>query len=342
MPGPNAEAVRVEQMDVRRRARGAVGRGRRALGALRGTQQHDDFTQLMVSHEIHHALATDTAAWAPYIRWAHPGHFYSPIPSRPDVVADAGRIFDASARSLPAIRLDEDAIRQRFLEVSQILADWSFPEDPAPPLRYFTGEGNFAYGIGDGMMLHGMLRLLRPKRLIEVGSGFSSCVTLDTNERFLDGSVDLTFVEPYPELLLRLTAESPDSIHLLESRLQDVPTSLFESLGAGDVLFVDSTHVAKVGSDVVDLFHRVLPSLASGVVVHIHDVFWPFEYPQEWVLEGRAWNELYLLRAFLEFNDEFEILLFNDWMARFERPLIESHLPRMLENTGGALWLRRR
>jgi hypothetical protein len=113
--------------------------------------------------------------------------------------------------------------------------------------------------------------------------------------------------------------------------LQDVPLSTFQLLDSGDVLFVDSTHVAKLGSDVNRILFEILPALASGVVVHFHDVFYPFEYPKNWVREGRGWNETYVLRAFLEYNEAFEILL---W----------GHMLRTLGHyagTGGSIWLRK-
>ncbi len=116
---------------------------------------------------------------------------------------------------------------------------------------------------------------------------------------------------------------------------------VFSALQAGDVLFIDSTHVLKTGSDVAWLYGDLLPALNEGVYVHIHDMFYPFEYPREWVLEGRAWSEVYVVRAFLAFNTDFEIVLFNDWLGTFHRDRIAAELPLMLANSGGALWLKR-
>ena len=124
--------------------------------------------------------------------------------------------------------------------------------------------------------------------------------------------------------------------------VQDVPLDTFAALRAGDVLFVDSSHVVKTGSDVHHLFTKVLPVLCAGVVVHVHDVFWPFEYLRHWISEGRAWNEAYLLHAFLMYNDTFEIVLWNHWLATAHPEIVASELPAMLENPGGALWMRRR
>jgi hypothetical protein len=107
----------------------------------------------------------------------------------------------------------------------------------------------------------------------------------------------------------------------------------------GDILFVDSTHVGKIGSDVLFLVHQVLPSLPAGVHVHVHDIFYPFEYPPEWLYEGRAWNEAYLLRAYLTFNETIRINWFSSYLALFHRAEVEASLPTWGVNTGGSLWL---
>jgi hypothetical protein len=100
--------------------------------------------------------------------------------------------------------------------------------------------------------------------------------------------------------------------------------------------------VSKIGSDVNHLFFEVLPRLARGVYVNFHDVFHPFEYPRSWIYEGRAWSEAYLLRSFLTFNHEFEVVLFNTFLETFHEPWFREHMPLCLENPGGSIWLRRR
>ena len=128
---------------------------------------------------------------------------------------------------------------------------------------------------------------------------------------------------------------------MIAADVQDVSPEHFQSLEANDVLFIDSSHVMKVGSDVVYLLSDVLPSLKRGVVVHFHDIFWPFEYPESWLLDGRAWNEAYGLKAFLQFNSSFEIVFFNSYLSVHHRNILERHLPLFLRNPGGSLWLRK-
>lgn len=161
-----------------------------------------------------------------------------------------------------------------------------------------------------------MMRRARPARVIEVGSGFSSLAMLDTNERFFDGAVELTFIEPNAERLLsQLRPGDERRAEIITSPVQEVDLSGFERLSAGDILFIDSSHVAKVGSDVNHLVFSVLPRLAPGVLVHFHDVPYPFEYPEDWIHYGFAWNEAYLLRALLQFNSAFRIVLWNSYVA---------------------------
>ena len=129
---------------------------------------------------------------------------------------------------------------------------------------------------------------------------------------------------------------------IIVSPVQDVPVSVFESLEANDILFIDSSHVSKVASDVNWLVFTVLPVLERGVYVHIHDIFYPFEYRPDWVHQGRAWTEAYLIRAFLEFNDAFEMVLFSSYLRSFHRETVTSVMPLWDGNIGGSLWLRRR
>ena len=110
-----------------------------------------------------------------------------------------------------------------------------------------------------------------------------------------------------------------------------------------DVLFVDSGHVLKTGNDLHHVLFEVLPVLTPGVVIHFHDIFWPFEYPATWVLdERRAWNENYALRAFLSGNAGYEILFFNDYFARYQLDAMRAAHKLIARNTGGSLWLRKR
>ncbi len=271
-----------------------------------------------------------------------PGSFYSPIvdPRSPYV----RRAFDFSLNADPLARMpswNEARVVAFFERWAAQAANLNLPESPRPGSRYHLANELFAYG--DGLAYAGLLLESRPARVVEIGCGFSSCLAMDLNDRCFGGRAALRFIEPYPEALLaRLAPGDPYRSAIAAIPLQDAVDEWFRSLEPGDLCFYDGSHVVKTGSDAHDFYFRVLPLLAPGVVIHIHDVFYPFEYPQEWVLDDRrSWNELYLLRAFLEGNRDFEILAFNDYLYRRRPELVEPRLPLALKNNGSSLWLRK-
>jgi len=273
--------------------------------------------------------------------WVPPGHFYSPIVNQDEVHADAERLFVSGLRELPAVELRIDEQLALVRELSRFYSEADFPEQPVAGRRYSTENGYF--GFVDAFGYYALLRHLRPRRVIEVGAGWSSALLLDTDERFLGGATDCTFVEPYPERLLsRMTDDDRRRTRLLRSRLQDVDLAEFQRLEAGDILFIDSSHVAKTGSDVLFALFDVLPTLANGVWVHFHDVHANFEYSRRWVEEGRSWNEGYFLRAFLMHNREWEVMLHNANLAAAAGPELVHAMPRMAVGGGGSLWLRKK
>ncbi|MDR1968421.1 MAG: class I SAM-dependent methyltransferase [Burkholderiaceae bacterium] len=271
-----------------------------------------------------------------------PGHFYSPIISIDEAKRDENRIFLTNIpRRLPGIDMNEEGQLANLDKFEEIYPSIDFPTNKENTHRYYYE--NPAYSYSDAIMLHCMLRTIQPRRIIEVGSGYSSCMMLDTNEKYLEKSTEFTFIEPYPELLKSLIRNDDlESINIVETRLQDVPLTAFSKLERDDVLFIDSTHVSKTGSDVNFLLLEILPSLKSGVYVHLHDIFYPFEYPKEWVFMGISWNEVYVLRAFLQFNNEFSIEMMNTFLEYFHEQRFAERMPLCLKNRGGSIWLRKR
>lgn len=281
--------------------------------------------------------------------WQPPGHFYSPIPSLAELRPRAARIFDMTATRLPAVDLNRERQAALLETFEPLYADIPFPEDPAAGFRYHFRNEYFSYA--DGVTLFCMLRHLRPKRVVEVGSGYSSALMLDTNDRFLGRSIRFTFVEPHPERLESLIWDADRAATtILRHPVQETPLSVFDELEAGDVLFIDSSHVGKTGSDVNFLLFEVLPRLARGVHVHFHDIFHPFEYPKGWIEEGVAWNEAYLLRAFLQYNHAFEIEFFVSFVMHHMKERAARVMPLALKSEkesislyndapGGSIWL---
>lgn len=287
------------------------------------------------------SLGTQLEALRSHFRFVPPGHYHSPFPSIEEVRRDEHRLFGQWPRTLPGVDLREEAQLRLLGELRRYYAELPFAAERVPHLRYYFD--NEMYSYSDAIFLYAMLRHLRPSRYMEVGSGFSSAVALDTNDLFLGARLRCTFIEPFPERLHSLLREGDQKcVDIIEGRLQDVPLEQFLTLEENDVLFIDSSHVAKAGSDVNRIFADILPVLRPGVHVHLHDVFYPFEYPREWVLEGRAWSEAYLLRAFLAFNGAFEVVLFNTFLEHFHQDLFVSDFPLCLKNKGGSIWLRRR
>ncbi len=272
--------------------------------------------------------------------WKEPGHFYSAVPDWDDLdrlIADAG----GAADDIPGVDLRIEQQWELFESLAPFYGSHPFSDDGTEGQRYrFVND---AYGHADGLTLHALLRHLQPTRVVEVGSGWSSACLLDTADAFLDPLPQVTFVEPYDELLRsRLLPGDLDRVEILTERVQDVALDRFDALDAGDVLFIDSTHVAKVGSDVNHLYFRVVPRVRSGVVVHVHDVFPGFEYPPEWHRERRVWTEIYLLRSFLQFNEAFEVLLWVPLLLALDTPRVLAVAPEIERNPGGSIWLRRR
>lgn len=278
------------------------------------------------------------ASWAS--RFAPPGHFYSPFPSLDDIRRNEERLFGPPPRELPGIALNEDEQLKLLEDLSTYYGELPFPEGKTAGHRYYY-ENTF-YSYSDAIFLFAMIRHIRPKHIIEVGSGYSSCVMLDTNELFFDNKIQCTFIDPFPQRLFGLISEADkDLVEIVPQRVQEVDEERFSRLGENDILFIDSSHISKVGSDVNHLFAEVLPALQTAVYVHFHDIRYPFEYWPEWIYEGRAFTEAYVLRAFLAFNDAFRIVLFLTFLEHFHRDWFARNMPLCLRNTGGSIWLRR-
>jgi hypothetical protein len=235
-----------------------------------------------------------------------PVHFYQPIPD----TRTLGEGPWAKYSEMPGVRINEERQLELLARFSAEYKDEyeSFPrERGGEPHRYFVRNG--AFETVDGEILYCMIRHFRPRKIFEVGSGNTTYLSAQAalkNAAEGGAACELVAFEPYPnEVLL---AGFPGLTRLVEAKAQDIPFETFDQLGDGDILFIDSSHVLKIGSDVQYLYLEVLPRLRKGVIVHVHDIFLPGEYPRKWVMEQNTfWNEQYLLQAFLAFNDTFEI-----------------------------------
>lgn len=266
-----------------------------------------------------------------------PGHFYSPIPNIEDIKKNEATIFNIPDQVL-GINLNTESQLELFDELKKYYHELPFCENKIDNLRYYYN--NDAYSYGDAIIYYSMIRNLRPKKVIEIGIGYSSCVLLDTNEYFFDDSISCSFIDPYPEVLLSLLKDHDTSkINLINKKLQDVDINLFKDLSKGDILFIDSTHVSKVNSDVNYIFSKILPNIKKGVYIHFHDIFYPFEYPKNWIYQGWYWNECYMLKCFLQYNNSFKIKFFNTYLYQFFKEKLIKHMPLIEKNSGGSIWI---
>ncbi len=281
------------------------------------------------------AIQAERDKWA---RFSPLGHFYSPVPSPEEVEAAFAR--GGNGPPFPGVDLNDDTQFAILKEIASCYGELPFPERETAGKRYHLA--NRSYGPYDACVLYGMMRRLQPRRVVEVGCGYSSAALMDANDASFGGRIALTFVDPDLAQLRRLLLPGEVSpATLIEKPVQDVPNHVFEALGAGDILLIDTSHVSKVGSDVNHLFFKVLPALKSGVWVHIHDVTGNLEYPRGWFDEGRAWNELYLLRAFLMYNRAFRVMFSSSYMSDEHHDFLRDRMPKCAAGGGGQLWLRK-
>ncbi len=231
-----------------------------------------------------------------------PGHFYSPIPGDDDIkrAMHAKRAFKWSTALLSDLDSIEDATKRLVSLNTEPLIDYLRNEEKTYPIN------SNQFVLADAVTLWGLISALNSKLIVEVGSGHSTSLMLDLKQYFnLD--LHLICIEPYPARLKETLGSRISEVELLEVKVQDVEMGVFGELGENDLLFVDSSHVSKAGSDVNHLVFNVFPNLQKGCYIHVHDVFSGFEYPEKWLREGRSWNEAYILRAFLMFNSAFSI-----------------------------------
>jgi len=266
------------------------------------------------------------------------GHFYSPIINTVELEEAEARIWSDSNEIL-GVDFNDPNHHILLSEVfPKYLEDYDYSWDSVDETTFYVNNGQF--GWCDSRILFSMLRHLKPKRIIEIGSGYTSLLTADVNRRFFKKELEFTCIEPYPSEFL-LKGVSGISC-LIPEKVENLHLSTFSNLQSGDILFIDSSHVSKTGSDVNYLFFEVIPRLPEGVLIHIHDIFLPAEYPKTWILnEGRSWNEQYLVRALLMYTQGFEVV-FGSAYSFYKHPEL---LKKVLQNhlqLGGSLWLRKK
>lgn len=269
----------------------------------------------------------------------YPGYHGSTLPSLKAISGNRQKIFAADINHSDGIDLNENNQLSLLNQLSEYYAEYQPEQHETPDKLYYYD--NEMYGYNDGFILYSFLRHFQPGRVVEAGSGHSSALMIDTCEEFLPHT-RLTFIDPWSTTIAGVLKKKPDKdFHLLRTELQDVPLDMFTGLNANDILFIDTSHVVKIGSDLSALLFSILPGLSTGVIVHIHDIWWPWEYPEAMLMEGRAYNEIYLVRSFLQYNKSFEILFFSSFLEKKHADLIQERMPGYRNGSGQSLWIRK-
>jgi hypothetical protein len=259
-----------------------------------------------------------------------PVHFYQPIPDTRELAKAYPK-----PSALSGIEWNEDGQRE-LLRVFDAFAGETatFAQKPSSPESFYLDNGLFV-GI-DPHIYYSVIRHFKPRKIIEVGAGFSTLVAAQALKA--NGSGQVIAVEPYPRNFIE---RGVNGIQHIAQKAEALGAAFFDQLEANDILFIDSSHVVKTSGDVNYLVLDVLPRLKSGVIVHIHDIFLPFDYPEEWTLQNHwFWTEQYLVQAFLIHNARVEILLANNFLAEAYYDDLKRLFPHALKWTGGSLWLR--
>ncbi len=259
-----------------------------------------------------------------------PVHFYQPIPDTRELPETLWK----RPRDLVGINMNDavqlDLLRNHFTKFQDECSN--FPAEPPP------GQRRPFRGV-DALVGYCMVRHFQPRLIIEVGSGFSSLALGQAAAKNKNSA--LICIDPFPSDFLR--KGFPGLRSSIKEKIQNIDLKFFSQLQSGDILFIDSSHTVKIGGDVNYLFLEVLPRLKPGVIVHVHDIFLPFEYRRDWVLdEFRFWNEQYLLQAFLTFNSEFEVLLANYYLSSHHKEHLQAAFPDLPGWIGGSFWMRRK
>ena len=262
----------------------------------------------------------------------------SPIPRRADL--DAGVFAEPSP--MRAVNWDADA-QMRFVEddLASALTEFRPQPDPdAPPGRFRLD--NQTYDRVDAELLYGIVRWARPKRYVELGSGYSTLVAADARvaNRAEGAEATIDCYDPYPSPHVLARDDLAPRVQRVSA--QALPEDVVTELAAGDVLFVDTSHTVKMGGDVNRIVLDLLPLLAPGVVVHFHDIFLPWDYSRGHVDQAHFWTEQYLLQAFLMYNAAFEVLVSGQAVARAHPDRLRAVIPSFHDGVSpGAIWLRR-
>jgi hypothetical protein len=264
-------------------------------------------------------------------------HYYEPLFHGDDLKYPL-----ADERELPGIDFNAKsqlALLRAFTYNDEIVQTFGAPGGASLFGHHFSVD-NRAFRRGDIDLYYNLIRHFKPRRIIEIGSGFSTIVALAAIEKNQGEHhpCEITAVEPYPWF-------RHEKLQLIDQLVETLDLDFFRSLGENDVLFIDSSHMIRPQGDVLHEFLKILPILAPGVVVHVHDIFTPRDYLDRWVrTEVKFWNEQYLLEAFLTCNRQFEVLIAPNYLQIHHREELLACCPLLAKDPNAAIhsfWMRR-
>jgi len=249
-------------------------------------------------------------------------------------------------RILPGLDFNEEeqlAILEKFDYNEELLKyPLEKPSDYSRPLFYYNNPN---FKSGDAEYLYNVIRLYKPSKIVEIGSGFSTLIAHEANlknERE-DGNFTCEHIciEPYQRNWLEDTGVS-----VIRQPVEQIEVEWFKRLNQNDILFIDSSHIIRPQGDVLFEYLHILPVLNSGVMIHIHDIFTPKDYPADWLFKKvRLWNEQYLLEAFLSFNHQFKIIGALNFLAHHYTNELSTKCPifsrEITLREPGSMWLKK-
>jgi len=263
-------------------------------------------------------------------------HFYNPIPEERHILSSECYC----KKPYPCHGIDFNDKNQLLLceQLSEFV-----PEIKELAKDILDPQKNQSFLDMDLEFLYGMIRVLKPQRFIEVGAGWSSLIAMQAigRNRQEGHKCEHIIIEPYPRKCFQ--EHFAKASQYIEKPVQEVPFGIFDSLRRNDILFIDTSHVAKYGSDVNYIYFHIIPRVKPGCYIHIHDIFIPDDYPEEWIHNDKVYfNEQYLVMAFLMYNSQFKIRLAAQYMSQKYKDKLIALFPRFHRSfSPGSLWIQR-
>lgn len=272
-----------------------------------------------------------------------PVHFYYPIPNTNDLKDD---LWSKNSEIINLSISDKKQLNILSIFKAKFKKEYdNLPLDKTSvDHQYYVNNNSFE--SGDAEVLYSMIRNFKPNKIIEIGSGYSTYLSAQAIEKNRSENknyeCELIAIEPYPNKILK--RGFPGLSRLLTTKIEDIPLSLFSELKENDILFIDSSHVLKIGGDVKYEYLELIPRLNKNVIIHVHDIFLPAEYPKKWIMDDKHfWTEQYLLQAFLTFNESFEVLWGGQYMhLKFPNELEDAFkLYKKEERSPCSFWIKK-